>query len=224
MADLRSVTYGSTTFTIPTGGDYEARVAALETSVAALQAQLSDYEPVRLRMEDPDGRATQYDVLGKFIDSRPVNMFEARSGAYDAEGNWLGGLDHGDPDSSSYDPSHEYMTVGSYGDPGYYMSAVYVDRILAAYPTARGIVIDYARSTSDGMFKNAASGDLDWIVLYDEGLSIAEYPDMGYTTTLFGGGVTDAVGTIYVGDNTNAPWGQTNATINTTGTPVPWTV
>ena len=65
MADLRSVTYGTNTFTIPSGGEYEARIAALETSVAALQTQLEGYSAVLLQLNGDGSNRTAYDVLGK---------------------------------------------------------------------------------------------------------------------------------------------------------------
>lgn len=221
MADLRSVTYGTNTFTIQSGGEYEARIAALETSVSALQTRLAEYTDVLLQLNGDGSNRTAYDVLGKVHDLRPINMFEARAGAYDVNGNWLGDLDYGDTESSEYDPTHEYMVEGSYIGYGDGIEAVYVDRILAAYPTAKGIVLNNVGSIGDNRILNAQSGDLDWIVLYS--YESASRPEMYDITTLFAGGVTDAVSTIYVKDNTNAPWGQTNATINTTGTPVPWT-
>lgn len=222
MADLRSVVYGDKTFNIPQGGDYEARIVALETSVAALQTQLDGYQAVLLQLNGDGSNRTAYDVLGKVHDLRPLNMFEARDGAYDVNGNWLGYLDYGDTESSEYDTTREYMVEGSYIGYCDGIEAVYVDRILAAYPTAKGIVLSNVGSIGDNRILNAQSGDLDWIVLYcyESGDS---RPDMSGITNLFAGGVTDAVGTIYVRDNTGAPWGQTNATINTTGTPVPWT-
>ena len=221
MADLRSVIYGDKTFTIPSGGEYEARIAALETSVAALQTRLAEYTDVLLQLNGDGSNRTAYDVLGKVHDLRPLNMFEARSGAYDVNGNWLGDLDYGDTESSEYDPSHEYMVEGSYIGYCDGIEAVYVDRILAAYPTAKGIVLSNVGSIGDNRILNAQSGDLDWIALYC--YESAGRPEMSNITSLFDGGVTDAVSTIYVKDDTNAPWGQTNATINTTGTPVPWT-
>ena len=224
MADLRSVVYGDKTFTIQQGGDYEARIAALETSVSALQTQLEGYSAVLLQMNGDGSNRTAYDVLGKVHDLRPLNMFEARSGAYDVNGNWLGDLYGGNTESSDYDPAEQYDY--EYENSGWDNSIheVYGDRILAKYPTAKGIVFRYAEMISDGAFKNAQSGDLDWVVLYSAGAPSGYIrPDMSSVTNLFDGGVTDAVSTIYVKDNTNAPWGQTNATVNTTGTPVPWT-
>lgn len=219
MADLRSVIYGDKTFTIPSGGEYEARIAALETSVAALQTQLEGYSAVLLQLNGDGSNRTAYDVLGKVHDLRPLNMFEAREGAYDVNGNWLGDLTkvrYEDWDTTDYMYYH-----GDGAGEGDDVQAVVVDRILAAYPTAKGIVLTEVGTFSEGAFKNAQSGDLDWISIRT-GYG-ANYPDLSSLANLFDGGVTDAVGTIFIRNSAGAPWGQTNATINTTGTPVPWT-
>lgn len=219
MADLRSVLYGDKTFTIPTGGEYEARIAALEASVSALQTQLEGYSAVLLQMNGDGSNRTAFDVLGKVHDLRPLNMFEAKEGVYDANGNWLGDLTkvrYEDWETTDYMYYH-----GDGAGEGDDVQAVVVDRILAAYPTAKGIVLTEVGTFSEGTFKNAQSGDLDWISIRT-GYG-ANYPNLSSLANLFDGGVTDAVGTIFIRNSAGAPWGQTNATINTTGTPVPWT-
>lgn len=212
MADLRSVTYGATTFTIPSGGEYEARIAALETSVTALEALLANHTDVRLTLTDESGGSTSYDMLGK---RSYTNAFDLPDGVFDASGNRLGNLTDGyeeDPETTDF---MVYTQGSSWGTD---IDAVYVDRILAAYPTASGIALSGVGYVYDAAFKNATSGALDFIVF--TGAGYEGYPQYG--TVLFDGAVTDAVGTIYTKTTTGAPWGQTSATVNDTGTGLPW--
>lgn len=147
---------------------------------------------------------------------RVTNMFDLEDGAYDANGNRLGGLSYGYEEDLD---TTDYWVDYTYGGEGNTIYDVRVDRILTAYPSARGIVMRNVQNIGgDRAFKNATSGALDWIVFPEN----AGYPTMDENLTLFDGGVSDAVGIIYVKDTTGAPWGQTSATINTTGTPPAW--
>lgn len=189
-----------------------ARVTALETSVAALQAQLGAYNDIRLTLTGEGGTETAYDVLGKAApDPRPTNMFDAPQGVYDAEGNMI--LDLNTLANSG-------AIVLDTGDPDFWIETFDVSALPA---NAKGIVFNEVSwwsnsmiltrlGNADHVFENAISGQLDWIVIPDSVIDI--------TTNI--ADIADLFTTIYYnGSATGAPWGQTSASIDTVGTP-PW--
>lgn len=194
--------------------DLETIVTAYEDRIAALEAKLAKYEDVRLSLEDAAGSTTVYDLMGK---KAYTNMFELPQGVYDANGEKIGALTGVTFDDPSADTAH-YIHGDGTGE-GEDISDVFVDRILSDYPNAKGIVLANAGMLNEKCIQNATSGALEWFCAYSRGWS--GFPTMRYVTDLIDGGVTDAIGTLYLQDNTGAPWGTT-ATINTTGEPAPW--
>lgn len=227
MADLRSVIYGSNTFTIPTYDDsaLSARVTANETAItaqdariAALEALLADHADVRLTLTGEGGTETAYDVLGKEYITPPSTMFDLAPGIYDENGNKIAEL-------------NDVYRVGGIEleNPGEF-SVQLVSFDIGALPTSakgivftrewwgRDIVFDGIFNSDDtkAVFYNAVGSPLEWIVLPDSVTYIKFSGSFSDNTDLFN--------TIYYnGEATGAPWGQTSATINTSGTPVPWT-
>ena len=209
--------YATTAYVNEQTAALSASISALQARIETLEGKLADYTETRLKLSDGTTTVDKTILAKPYVAPTPpvTNMFDLEDGVYDASGNRLGGLSYGyeeDLDTTGYQVDY------TYGGEGNIIYDVRVDRILTAYPAASGIVMRNVQDIGDRAFKNATSGALDWIVFPEN----TEYPTMGENLTLFDGGVSNAVGIIYVKDTTGAPWGQTSATINTTGTPLAW--
>lgn len=207
----------------------EAELAAKEARIAALEALLADHADVRLTLTDANGGSTAYDVLGKeYVAPAPQNMFELPSGAYDVNGNLLKSLD----DFTSEDWIHD---TGGALSGGYVMRGIDASRlpvgtaglVIGEISDGQGgtLFLDFMHGTGRRLFENETSGQLDWLVVQDtcryidanDGESGDDWPDPIALASDF---ITDTI--YYKGTATGAPWGQTSATVNTTGLPLAW--
>lgn len=218
MADLRSVTYGSNTFTIPTYDDsaLSARVTANETAItaqdariAALEALLAGHADVRLTLTGEGGTETAYDVLGKEYIAPPSTMFDMPAGAYDANGNLLASANEM---SVAFEMEAEENTVDLYALDVTKLPAGTVGVILPAqslWDSPPRIVTGVYNYSGRYFIEN---GTLDWLV----------FPASYSITTDLATPATMLSAIYYNGTDAGAPWGQTSAAINTTGLPLAW--
>ena len=221
MADLQSVIYGANTFTIPTYDDtaLSARVTANETAIsaqntriAALEALLADHTDVRLTLTDENGGSTAYDVLGKEYVAPPSTMFDLPAGIYGADGTLL--VDESGMESL-LSMSWERPTEDEWELDTVDLANLPAGAAGIILPSTNGgdAIIGFSSSSSS---ISGTSGQLDWLVIPE---------NYGYIPSAISATADLITDTIYYkGTATGAPWGQTSATINTTGTPFAWAV
>lgn len=189
----------------------EAELAAKEARIAALEALLADHADVRLTLTDANGGSTAYDVLGKEYVAPPTTMFDFPAGIYGADGTLL--VNESDMESllsmSWERPSEDEWELDTVDLANLPAGAAGI-----ILPSTNGgdAVLGFSSSSSSII---GTSGQLDWLVIPENYGYIP--PAISATADL----ITDTI--YYKGTGTGAPWGQTNATINTVGTPVPWT-
>lgn len=219
MADLREVIYGGNTFTIPTYDDtaLSARVTENETAItaqdariAALEALLADHTDVRLTLTDENGGSTAYDVLGKEYVAPPTTMFDFPAGIYGADGTLL--VNESDMESllsmSWERPSEDEWELDTVDLTNLPAGAAGI-----ILPSTNGgdAVLGFSSSSSS---ISGTSGQLDWLVIPE---------NYGYVPPAISATADLISNTIYYkGEATGAPWGQTSATVNTTGLPLAW--
>lgn len=172
--------------------------------LAALETKLADFEEMRLQMTDGTNTVDKTVLAKPYVEPTPQTVFDLDDGVYAADGTFLGALTRGaETTNDIYETNDIIRTVN-------------MTQIMTKYPTATGMVISGVTMGQNSV-TGVTSGQLDWVCL--------KFSDEIYGPLAEHGTVPDWVSTIYVPATMESPfepWGLTDATINKTGTPLPW--
>lgn len=173
--------------------------------LAALETKLADFEEIRLQMTDGTNTVDKTVLAKPYVEPTPQTVFDLDDGVYAADGTFLGALTRGTETTNDiYETNDIIRTVN-------------MTQIMTKYPTAAGMVISGVTMGQNSV-TGVTSGQLDWVCL--------KFTDEIYGPLAEHGTVPDWVSTIYVPATMESPfepWGLTAATVNKTGTPLPWT-
>ena len=174
------------------------------TRIAALEAKLANFEEFRLQMTDGTNTVDKVVLTKPYVEPTPQTVFDLDDGVYAADGTFLGELTRGTETTNDiYETNDIIRTVN-------------MTQIMTEYPTAKGMVISGVTMGQNSV-TGVTSGQLDWVCL--------KFTDEIYGPLAEHGTVPDWVSTIYVPvtmESPFEPWGLTAATVNKTGTPLPW--
>lgn len=172
--------------------------------LAALETKLADFEETRLQMTDGTDTVDKVVLTKPYVAPVPQTVFDLDDGVYAADGTFLGALTRG---AETTNDIHETNDI---------IRTVNMTQIMTKYPTATGMVISGVTMGQNSV-TGVTSGQLDWVCL--------KFSDEIYGPLAEHGTVPDWVSTIYVPATMESPfepWGLADATVNKTGTPLPW--